>query len=171
VDPDTCTALENAGYSLEPSNLNVASIAIGDLAGIQTVTRKVTNVGTSAATYTPSNNGPAGITVDVQPTSLTLNPGQTGTFTVTFTRTTAPLNAYVGGQLTWTDGTHNVRIPMVIKPVPIAAPLEVTGSPSGISYEVTTGYSGMLNFAARGLVPATTFAETVAFHRGTRASR
>ncbi|KAF5406632.1 MAG: Subtilase family protein [Candidatus Udaeobacter sp.] len=162
VDPATCTALENAGYSLEPSDLNVASIAIGDLAGIQTVTRKVTNVGGAAATYTPSTTGLTGITVDVQPTSLSLSPGQTGTFTVMFTRTTAPLNAYVGGQLTWTDGTHNVRIPMVIKPVPIAAPLEVTGSPSGISYEVTTGYSGTLNFAARGLVPAATFAETVA---------
>src|SRR4029453_16467265 len=110
VDPDTCTALENAGYSLEPSNMNVASIAIGDLAGIQTVTRKVTNVGSSAATYTPSPSGLAGITVDVQPASLTLNPGETKTFTVTFTRTTAALDAYVGGQLTWTDGTHNVRI-------------------------------------------------------------
>src|SRR4029453_8395002 len=98
----------------------------------------------------------------VQPTSLMLNPGQTGTFTVTFTRTTAPLNDYVGGQLTWSDGTHNVRIPMIIKPVALAAPLEVSGDASGISYEVKTGYSGTLNFAARGLVPATTFAETVA---------
>jgi subtilisin family serine protease len=162
VDPDTCTALVNAGYSTEPSNMNVASIAIGDLAGIQTVTRKVTNVGSSAATYTPSTTGLAGVTVDVQPTSLTLNPGQTGTFTVTFTRTTAPLNDYIGGQLTWSNGTHDVRIPMVIKPVAIAAPLEVTGTSSGITYNVKTGYAGTLNFAARGLVPATTFAETVA---------
>ena len=36
----------------DPSNLNVASIAIGDLAGAQTVTRRVTNVGAQAATYT-----------------------------------------------------------------------------------------------------------------------
>ena len=162
VDPATCTALVNAGYSTEPSNMNVASIAIGDLAGIQTVTRKVTNVGSSAATYTPSTTGLTGITVNVQPTSLTLNPGQTGTFTVAFTRTTAPLNAHVGGQLTWSDGTHNVRIPMVIQPVALAAPHEVTGTSSGITYNVKTGYSGTLNFAARGLVPATTFAETVA---------
>ena len=162
VSPATCTALENAGYSTEPSNMNVASIAIGDLAGVQTVTRKVTNVGSSAATYTASTTGLPGITVDVQPASLSLNPGQTGSFTVTFTRTTAPLNDYVGGQLTWTDGTHNVRIPMVIRPVAIAAPLEVTGTSSGISYDVKTGYAGTLNFAARGLVPATTFPETVA---------
>ena len=162
VDPATCTALANAGYSLEPSNLNVASIAIGDLAGVQTVTRKVTNVGTTAATYTPSTTGLAGITVNVNPGSLSLSPGQTGTFTVMFTRTTAPLNSYVGGQLTWTGDGHTVRIPMVIRPVALAAPLEVSGDASGISYSVKTGYSGTLNFAARGLVPATTFAETVA---------
>ena len=162
VDPDTCTALENAGYSLEPSNLNAASIAIGDLAGIQTVTRKVTNVGTAAATYTASTTGLTGITAVVSPSMLSLNPGQIGTFTVMFTRTTAPLNEYVGGQLTWNGGGHSVRIPMVIRPVALAAPLEVSGDASGISYTVKAGYSGMLNFAARGLVAATTFPETVA---------
>lgn len=162
VDPDTCTALANAGYSLDPSDLNVASIAIGDLAGVQTVTRKVTNVGSSAATYSASTTGLTGITANVSPNSLSLSPGQTGTFTVTFTRTTAPLNAYVGGQLTWSGGGHTVRSPMIIRPVAIAAPLEVSGDASGISYSVKTGYAGTLNFAARGLVPATTFAETVA---------
>jgi subtilisin family serine protease len=162
VDPDTCTALVNAGYSLDPSDLNVASIAIGDLAGVQTVTRKVTNVGTAAAPYTASTTGLTGIDVNVSPSSLPLSPGQTGTFTVTFTRTTAALNAYVGGQLTWSGGGHTVRIPMVIRPVALAAPLEVSGDASGISYSVKTGYSGTLNFAARGLVPSTTFAETVA---------
>src|SRR5262249_7051644 len=151
-----------SSIAIDPSDLNVASIAIGDLAGIQTVTRKVTNVGTSAATYTASTTGLAGITANVTPTSLSLNPGETGTFTVMFTRTTAPLNAYVGGQLTWSDGTHNVRIPMVIKPVPIAAPSEVTGTSSGIAYSVKTGYAGTLGFAARGLVAPTTFAEVVA---------
>jgi subtilisin family serine protease len=160
VGESTCTALQNAHYSLNPSDLNVASLAIGDLAGTETLTRKVTNVGSSASTYT-SSASLAGVTVGVQPTSLTLNPGQTGTFTVTFTRTTAPLNAYVGGQLTWSDGTHNVRIPMVVKPVPIAAPPEVTGTSSGIAYNVKTGYAGTLNFAARGLVTPTTFAEVV----------
>jgi hypothetical protein len=79
-----------------------------------------------------------------------------------FTRTTAPLNEYVGGQLTWNGGGHSVRIPMVIRPVALAAPLEVSGDASGISYTVKAGYSGMLNFAARGLVAATTFPETVA---------
>ena len=51
VGPATCSALQGLGFSLDPSNLNVASIAIGDLAGSQTVRRKVTNVGSSPATY------------------------------------------------------------------------------------------------------------------------
>ena len=55
------------GYSIDPSDFNVASIAIGDLAGVQTVTRKVTNVGAATATYTASFTGMAGISVSRQP--------------------------------------------------------------------------------------------------------
>src|SRR5215217_5461607 len=60
-----------AHYSLDASDLNVPSIAIGDLAGSQTVTRKVTNVGTTAATYT-SSASVSGMVVNVNPSSLTL---------------------------------------------------------------------------------------------------
>src|SRR6185436_19167685 len=65
---------------IDPSNLNVASIAIGDMAGVQTVSRRVTNVGNAAATYTPSYTGMAGFDVSVSPASLQLAPGQTGSF-------------------------------------------------------------------------------------------
>jgi len=128
VSASTCNALSGAGYSLDPSDLNVASIAIGDLAGNQTVKRRVTNVGSTAATYTASATGLAGITATVSPSSLTLAPGETKSFTVTFTRTTATIASYVGGQLTWTDGSHNVRIPMVIRPVALASPAQVSNS-------------------------------------------
>ena len=64
--------------AIDPSDLNVASIAIGDLAGLQTVTRKVTNVGTSAATYTASTTGLTGITVNVQPEHAIAQPGPDG---------------------------------------------------------------------------------------------
>ena len=142
---------------LDPSNLNTASIAIGDMAGVQTVTRRVTNVGSSAATYTPSYTGMVGITVAVSPASLTLAAGETKSFAVTFTRTTAPLNAYTGGQLTLSDGTHNVRIPMVVRAVALAAPAQVSGS-----YSVIFGYSGAFSATARGLVPAATATGAVA---------
>jgi hypothetical protein len=157
VAPSTCDALVGMGYSLDPSDYNVASIASGALAGVQTMTRKVTNVGTAAATYTPSYTGMVGFIVNIEPASLTLAPGETGTFAITFSRTDAPLNAYTGGQLTWTDGTHNVRIPIVVMPVALAAPAEVSGSGGPISYDVAFGYDGASSATAHGLVPATTF--------------
>ena len=83
--------------TIDPSDLNYPSIAIGSLVGTQVVTRKVTNVGGASATYTASVVAPAGITVSVSPTSFTIAPGATQTFTVTFTRTNATLNAYAQG--------------------------------------------------------------------------
>lgn len=161
VSPATCTALAGMGYSFEPSNLNLASIAIGDLAGVQTVSRRVTNVGDGPATYNASVSGLAGVNASVSPASLTLNAGQTGIFNVTFTRTTAALNAYTGGYLTWSDSAHNVRIPMVVRPVALAAPPQVSGNGDPISYNVTFGYSGTFSAAARGLIPATTFVDSI----------
>jgi subtilisin family serine protease len=157
VGAGTCNALVGAGYSTDASNMNTASIAIGDLAGIQTVTRKVRNVGSAAATYTPSVTGMTGITTEVLPASLALSPGQTGTFTVKFTRTTAALNAYTGGQLTWSDGSHSVRIPLVVRPVALAAPATQTataGADNGsLNWNVTVGYDGQLDADAFGVAP------------------
>jgi len=150
VGPGTCNALVNLGYSLDPSNLNVASIAIADLPGSQTVTRTVTNVG-AEGTYTFSFKG-AGITASVSPASFTLKTGEKQTLQITITKTTAALNDYTGGQLTWSDGMHSVRIPVVVKPVVLGAPAEVSGS-----YRVVFGYDGAFSATARGLVPATTF--------------
>ena len=136
---------------LDPSNFNTASIAIGALAGSQTVTRTVTNVG-ARGTYTVSAAGFVGISVTVEPASFTLNPGQKETLQITLTRTTAPLNVYTGGQLTWSDGSHNVRIPVVVRPVALAAPAEVSGS-----YSVKFGYDGPFTATPRGLVAAQPF--------------
>lgn len=161
VNPSTCTALQNAGFSLNPSDLNVASLAIGDLAGTETLTRKVTNVSNSAATYTASVSGMSGVTAAVTPNPLTLAPGETKSFTVAFTRTTAALNGYStasSGQLTWTQtagGSHAVRIPIVTRPVALAAPTEVSGMGGTINYSVKFGYTGAFTATARGLVAAT----------------
>ncbi len=162
IDPATCSALATAGYSLDPSDMNTASIAIGDMAGAQTVKRRVTNVGNTAATYTSAVTGMTGFNVVVSPASLTLNPGQTGTFTVAFTRTTAPLASFTGGQLTWTGGGYTVRIPMVVRPVALAAPPQVSGNGTPITYNVKFGFSGPFTADPRGVVPAITNAGSVA---------
>jgi hypothetical protein len=97
-----------------------------------------------------------GITVSVNPASLTIQPGKSKSFAVTFTTTTAPLNSYAGGQLTWADGIHNVRSPLIVRPVALAAPAQVSGNGGPISYSVKFGYTGPFTAAARGLVAAAT---------------
>jgi Subtilase family/Fibronectin type-III domain/Peptidase inhibitor I9/PA domain len=154
LDPAFCTS--RGIPVVEPSNFNGASIAIGSLSGVQTVTRRVTNVGSETATYRASVAGMAGFNVKVTPAALTLARGQTKTFTVTFTRTDAALDAYVGGQLTLTGGTSSkksaqraVRVPLVVQPVALAAPRETSAS-----FAVKFGFSGAFSATARGLVPA-----------------
>jgi subtilisin family serine protease len=139
---------------LDPSDFNAPSIAIADLAGSQTVTRTVTNVGPKS-TYSVSFSG-AGISASISPSSFTLKTGESQAIQITISNAGAVLNAYTGGQLTWTDGAHRVRIPVVVKPVALAAPAQVSGS-----YNVTFGYTGAFSATARGLVPATTFADSI----------
>jgi hypothetical protein len=162
ISPAACTALSSAGYSLNPSDLNIASIAIGDLASSQTVKRTVTNVGDNPATYTASITGLAGFTTIVTPSTLTLAPGQSASFSVTITRTTATLSAYTGGQLTWTDGPHRVRLPLVVRPVALVVPGQVSGTGGPLSYNVTFGYTGEFTASPRGLVEAVTATGSVA---------
>ncbi len=140
---------------LDPSNMNVASIAIGDMAGTQTVTRRVTNVG-PRSTYGASFAGLGGFGVTFSPATFTLNPGESRTIQIAFTRTAAPLNAYTGGQITWSDGSHTVRVPVAVRPVALAAPTQVSAG-----YSVTFGYDGPFSATPRGLVPAATANGTV----------
>jgi len=155
-----CGAQPGGGCSgvtpMDPSDLNQASIAIGDMAGVQTVKRRVTNVSGGSLTVNAGLTGMAGFSVTVSPSTLTLARGQTKDFTVTFTRTTATLNAYAGGQLTWTGGGYSVRSPIVVRPVALAAPTQVSGS-----YQVTFGYTGAFTATARGLIPPEVTAGTV----------
>ena len=164
VNPATCTALAGAGYSFDPSDMNTASIAIGDLLETsQTVKRRVTNVGNTSATYTAAYTGMPGLNVAISPASLTLNPGQTGSFTVTFTKTPSHTpGVYAAGQLTWTGAGHSVRIPMVVRPIPLSAPAQVSGTGTPINYNVRFGYTGPFTAAPRGLVPASKNTDTVA---------
>jgi subtilisin family serine protease len=145
------------------SDLNQASIAVGGLAGVQSVTRRVKNVGSAGASYHASASVP-GFDVTVSPSTLTLEPGAEGTFTVEFARTDAELGEWAVGALTWSDGEHDVRSPIAVRPVAIDAPEEVhaDASVSGEStFEVTPGFSGDLENTVAGLVGVTPIADTV----------
>lgn len=115
VDEAVCDNLKQSGHSLDPSDMNTPSIAIGLLDGTQTVTRTVTNVGETKATYTASVTGLKGVDVKVEPSTLTIEPGKSASFSVTFTLTDAEEFTYNGGQLSWADGTHTVRSPIVLR--------------------------------------------------------
>jgi subtilisin family serine protease len=148
---------------ISASNLNQASIAVGRLAGIETVSRHVKNVGGGTATYTAAASVP-GFDVLVSPASLTLAPGQEATFTVTFTRTDAPLDEWAIGSLTWTDGSHNVRSPIALEAVAISTPAEVHGDASAsgsLEFDVKPGFTGSLEMTIAGLAGVTPIADSV----------
>jgi hypothetical protein len=156
--PAACSAVG----TIQPYNLNLPSLTAASVLGIQTLTRTVKNVGDSAATYNAAAALP-GYTVAVQPATLNLAPGASGTFTVKLTRTTAPLNAWVYGKLTWTDGTHTVKSPLTARAATIAVPSTVSSEATSGTKVITigTGFSGTMSTAKSGLIPATEFSSTV----------
>jgi subtilisin family serine protease len=143
-------------------DLNQASIAIGSLPGVQSVTRRVKNVGSTSATYNATASVD-GFDVDVTPSSLTLAPGAEGSFTVTFSRDGAAFDEWKIGSLTWSDGHHNVRSPIALRAVAIAVPSEVhgTGASGSQEFDVTPGFNGDLHTTVSGLVGVTPITDSV----------
>jgi hypothetical protein len=156
------TAAYCPSIKIDPSNLNYPSIAIGDLAGTQTVVRRVTNVSGAPLTVNASVSGLPGVTAVVSPASLTIGAGETKVFSVIFTTAGAAIGSFVDGALTWTGGGFNVRSPIVIRPVALAAPAQVSGNGAAQSFNVAFGYTGPFAATARGLVPSTVTPGTVA---------
>ncbi len=143
--------------AIDPSDLNLASIAIGDLSGTQKITRTVTSQG--AGTYKGSVSV-AGLKVKLSPSTLKFTAaGQTKKFTVTFTRTTAPLDEYATGFLTWkkTSGKSTtaatVRSPIAIHPTRVKVPAVVNGegTSGSVTVPVLPGVDGKIKVTPAGL--------------------
>ncbi|TDP73133.1 S8 family peptidase [Roseateles toxinivorans] len=150
------TASECSTYGTldETYNVNLPSITVGAVTGSTTVTRRVKNVGGSTATYTPTIVAPTGFTAVVAPASLTLTDGATGTFTVKLTAAGAAENVWGYGSLTWSDGTHNVKIPVTARVgKAITAPAELTATSAAGTRLVTvkTGFAGRMTANKGGL--------------------
>jgi hypothetical protein len=150
--------------SIDPSDLNYPSIAIGSLAGSQTVTRTVTNVSGKRLSFRAKIKSPTGVTTAVTPSRFKIAPGASQTYTVTFTRTTAALDEYAFGSVTWDSGRYEVRSPVAVRPVPIAVPEAVsgTGTSGTTAWKITSGYSGSLATRVEGLQAATEDTESYA---------
>lgn len=147
---------------VDGTNLNQASLAIGALAGEETVIRRVTNVGSATETYTVSEDV-AGLDIVNDEASFALAPGATKVLTLRVTRTTASLGDWAKGSLSLTSSAHTVRIPVAVRPVAISAPEEIQGSAAtgSITYSVTPGFTGTLDTSVTGLVGATPAAGSV----------
>jgi len=144
-------------FEIDPSDLNVASVSIGALAGSQTVTRTATNVGSSPEYYEFSYAVP-GIDIVANPATFTVAPGASQTYELTITSDGAPVDTYATGFVYWTgDQGHVVRSPVAVQPILFSAADEVSGSgtDSGTSFDVIFGYTGAYSAAAHGLEPAT----------------
>lgn len=145
----------------ETYNFNLPSITVGSVAGSVTVTRKVTNVSTSPATYTATASVP-GFTSVVTPTSLALAPGETKSFTLKLTAAGAIENQWAYGSLSWSDGVHVVRSPVTARTgKSITAPTELTGTTTSGTRLITvkTGFNGRMS-ANKGGMKAVTMGPT-----------
>ncbi len=173
VTEDDCGFLETVGLSLDPSDLNLPSIGIGALPGVQTVRRTVTSVGATRGRFGSSHRrslynvavvAPEGFSVEVSPDTLWLRKGETATYEVTITNVSAPPGVWRFGSLTWADhDDHVVRSPIAVKAIALLAPEEIsgTGASGATSFDVTFGYTGAYTAGARGLVNPALFLSSV----------
>ena len=141
--------IEGAGYdvidpaveAVDPSNLNLASLAIGTLTAPESLTRTVTS--TRAGTFTAEVSGLEGIATTVEPSTLTFGAaGESQSYTVTFARTDARLDTFATGSLNWTSGDTVVHSPVAVQPVTIVAPENAQGEGVAGSVDITATPGG-----------------------------
>lgn len=170
----SCDAYIGAGFLIDPSQLNLPSMAIAELAGAETLQRRVTDVSGSMSVYTATVEAPAGVTVTVQTNEagnvLIVPADGTAAFSVTFTPTASAVQQqWLFGAITWSNGQHSVRSPIAVKVVPpklIIAPEQVVGNVAArsgrISFPVQMNYSGVTSASMVGLTAPFGSAGTVA---------
>lgn len=150
--------------TVDASDLNYPSISIGALAGVQTVTRTVTDVTGEGGTYTAEVEAPAGLTVTVEPSTIEVPANGSATFEVTIEATDVEPDTYHFAQLRLVNGDIVVESPIAVQPTALAAPAELTGDAveGSVDYSVVSGFAGTLNTDIDGLIPsAVTNAEVV----------
>lgn len=165
VDAATCADFEAQGISTDPANLNLPSIAVGELPGSKTITRTVTAVadfergrgGRSAAsssTYTAQIEAPAGYSVTASPSSFTISEGESVSYELTITSESAPAGEWFFGAITWTDELgHSVRSPIAVRSSALDAPeqLDVAGTEGSAQFDVGFGYTGPYTALVHGI--------------------
>jgi hypothetical protein len=138
-DPD-CVALHGG---MAPTDLNLASLS-GDVMGTLTFHRVVRNVTQAPATFKLVSASVPGFDVTVTPTTLTLDKGGLGRYSVALNLNGAAVDAWNQGSLTWSDGTHVVHSPIAARYRLLAAPptLWETTAAGSESFMVQYGFDG-----------------------------
>ncbi len=167
-DPEgTCGYLASIGIPLDPSDLNLPSIGVADLAGVQTVQRTVTNVTDKKMTFRGLIKHPRGYRIKVTPKRLTLEPGESGSYNLEITNKRAPIGEWRFGSISWISMKNHTkylaRSPIAVRGSMIDVPTELTGSGAdgSLSFDVKFGYTGSYTAASHGLEAATVATDNV----------
>ncbi len=149
----TCDFLEGIGIPMDPSDLNIPSIGIADLAGSQTVIRTITNVSDKSITFKAKVKRPKGFKVVVRPKTVKLKPGESATVEVKIKNVSADIGVWKFGELRWVGGGYKATSPIAVKAALFSAPDEVvgTGTDGSASFGVVFGYDGDYTAAPHGL--------------------
>ena len=142
---------------IDASDLNQASIAVGQLLGQKTVTRTVTNTTGKATTWTAKVSGVDGVQTTVSPSTVSLKPGESAEVKITFKNLTLAKDAWAKGSLTWSAaGQNDVRSPIAVRAGELKAPSLVKGKSTDeeLTIPMTAGRDRDVNLSTRGLVPA-----------------
>jgi hypothetical protein len=143
-----CARLANDGYAQDARDINLPSVAITELTGSVTVTRRVTNPGPSAQ-FRAETRVPDGISLEVNPASLSLGTGESAEYTLQFRSDGTGLDRWHHGSISWVNDSHRVYSPFVVQPTLFSAAPEVigTGATGNLQVPVSFGYGG--SYAAR----------------------
>ncbi|PYI67223.1 protease [Arthrobacter livingstonensis] len=142
--------------STKARDMNLASFAVGSLAGKVTVTRTVTAL--SPGMYRATANVP-GVDVKVTPSVLNFSrAGEQRTFKVTFENAKAPLGEFATGSLVWQGAGKNVASPIAVRPLPALVARDTAFSSKGGSgtgaIPVVSGSNAPIKVALDGLSKA-----------------
>ncbi|KAL7612150.1 cucumisin [Lactuca sativa] len=110
-DASACSAASNATvWDLNYPSFALSAPQSGSI--VRTFNRTVTNVGAAESTYQASMIAPSGLSVKVDPISLSFKSvGETQSFVVTVGATIG--SKTLSGSLVWSDGVHKVTSPIV----------------------------------------------------------
>ena len=153
LSDERCEELTLAGLSFDPADLNQPSISIAQLANERTVRRQVTNVSDQPLSLVAELTLPPGIGVTVDPSTVNLAPGETGSFDITVSYESGPLDLWRFGSLVWSSDSHSVYSSIAVRPTTVTAPAQVTalGASGALTFPVEFGYTGAYTPGVHGL--------------------